>query len=103
MLIKQIESSQGEAFSLDATLSDIKVIMSKLNLVSSPSIDQATSLAVAINTTIIPEEEVSAVVENVNDARGIAQKLYSGAVDARFLVYHCTQIIIYFLRTLDLV
>ncbi len=60
--------------------------MSQLNLVSTPSIDQATYLAVTINATIIPEEEVSKVVEDADEAHGKAQELLSDAFITKLII-----------------
>ncbi len=81
--MEQIESSQEKIPQIQMDLTDIKSIMQDLNEVSIPSADQAKSLAVAINTTIVPEKDVKEVVEDAQGTLNKADKYLELAVNAR--------------------
>ena len=82
-LMEQIKSSQEQIPQIQMDLTDIKSIMQDLNEVSVPSADQAMSIAGAINTTIVPEQDVKEVVQDAQRALNTANKYLELAVNAR--------------------
>ena len=81
--MEQLESSEEQAVSLGVDLTEIKALVDDLNEVSIPSTDEAMSLATAINTTVIPEDEVDEVVEDARETVKKANEYLDAAVNAR--------------------